>query len=527
LIPAPPQCPEYGDSGDLIGARRMRRAFRWGVALVTAFTILLWVVEQFGRYERAERLYLSALTQKEKGRIFLREAVKIDQANEVPSARYLEALAEREESDLVVSAYERAYQIDPENADLALKYGCQLIELGLYPRARQLFRHAAEGGSHNALAVYLEAAVLPLMDPPDYDSALALMERANASEDNVTFPLPMWSPVLKRDGHQFADLRRQMVHHCGQPIEQLAKRMLEATEIDLNEGRADIALARLDALQSAGRRIAAGAAPTDVARDGLGGGAPQLYLGLRTASLAVEARKKIATATAGAPDEQLVSLGTRLDAAMREIEEFENNRKLTIVDEQTKYGVPLLLVRDGLVIIFACFLVAYAASKALTTGGYAHNVRHSRMSLIALAASTLGLFTVLTIIGLVQRASQGSLPAETLFRTLWWVSIAGGFAVGLISPALALPGCETLLTRLPPELRGDTSVLRKKRRAAYLSLVKRYFGLQFGLALCAVCTWVIAYRVLTSTYPWMTRLLVSGMESQEVDIIRSILASLG
>src|SRR5690606_412323 len=119
-------------------------------------------------------------------------------------------LAEREEEDLVVSAYENASKLDPQNADLAIKFGCQLFKLGLYTRAREQFRLAAESGAHNALAVYLEASVLPQLDSsdPDVDIALALTQQANSSGDEVIFPEPMWFSSVSRSGQWYAQLRR-------------------------------------------------------------------------------------------------------------------------------------------------------------------------------------------------------------------------------------------------------------------------------------------------------------------------------
>jgi len=524
-----PQVPEYGDNGDFIGARRMRRAFRWAVALVVAFTILLWIVEQFWRYPQEERLYLSALTLlPEQGRNFLREAVKVDEAGSSPSSRYLEALAEREQSDLVISAYERAHKLDSENADLKIKFGCELIKAGQYVAARELFREAAEGGAHNGLAVYLEAAVLPLIDKtdPDYDGAITIIAQGNASGDRVTFPRPMWFPTLKRDGYWYANLRRQMVQHCGAPIETLTERMLEATERDLNENHVDQAIARLQALEGMGRRIATGAAELETTRDGLAGGLPQVYLGLRTVALAVDARDRILRVTGASPDEELVRLGVRMETALREIDEFEQSRRMIIEDEEAKYQFPLLLIRNGLASLFICFLLAYALSKIIGGGGPAHNVRHSRLALIALLSCSTIIFLLLLVIAMVQRASLGNMPAANTFSALWWLSIAAGVLFGIVAPSLTLPSVATVLQRLPAELRTDAKPIQRKYRAAYLSLVKRYLGIQLGLAICAAGAWVILYRVSTSTYPWMSRLLATGMESKEVELIRSILSGL-
>ncbi|NUM55386.1 MAG: hypothetical protein HUU46_17195 [Candidatus Hydrogenedentes bacterium] len=527
---APLHLPEYGDSGDLIGARRMRRAFRWGVALAVFFTVLMWVTESFWRYSPAEQKYRSALTLlPNQGRNLLRQSVKYDAEAVTQSSKYYEALAEREEDDLVISAYENASKLDPQNADLAIKFGCQLYKSQLFARAREQFRLAAEGGTHNALAVYLEAAVLPTLTPDDFDAevALSLVKQANSTGDPVAFPRPMWFPDLPRQGHWFALLRRQMTQFCSAPLEKFAEFVLEASEKELAAGRTANSIANLQVMETMGRRIAMGAIDQTTTETELAGGSLQLYLGIRVMSLAVEQQKRVMTVTSGAPDESAVSLAAKLEPALRTIDEFERSRQSVIDAERNKYRFPWTLLELAMAVTFACFAIAYGIGKVLRVQGPAHSVSHSTFARTTWIVCFLVEVGMLLLVSALQRSSHGDLPAQGMITVVWYLVLLAGILVGVVTPAVHVPSPESMLKRIPPEQRHDLTAVRKRYRAVYASLVKRYLGVQFGLTLCAACIWIIAYRVFVGTYPWMMPLLVTGTESEEIAMIRAVLATLG
>lgn len=520
-----PQFPEYGDSGDFIGARRMRRAFRWGVALIVVFTVLMWTAEQF-RYSQPDNLYLSALTLlPQQGRNLLRQAVIIDDKSEQPSTKYREALAEREEPDLVIGVYERAYQMDPENPDLAIKFGCELFKTGQAGSARELFRKASEGGTHNALAVYLEAAMLPWSDAndPDIAGAFALVQQANDSPDRVTIPLPMWWPTLPREGFWYAQLRREMTRHCAMPLEKLAERLLEATERDLQDGNRESALARVDALAAMGRRIAESAVPPDNDRDRLSGGAAQAYLGLRTELLALRQRARLG----GASSEEEKRRIAQLEQSLQTIENFERRRQEIVEAERRKYAYPLQLSAALAAVLLGMYFLAYLPSKLFGRQSAAHTVRPSRISQWLWLMYALGLFSLLLLISVLQRSTVGDLPGTSAITFFWWAIVGVAAGGGIIGPWLHLPRPEIVVARLPVELRSETKLIREKYRAAYLSLVKRHFGVVLGLGLSVVSVWVLVYRIVVGAFPWMIPLLATGLEAEELGTVRSVLQSLG
>lgn len=527
---APLQLPEYGDSGDFIGARRTRRSFRWGVALVVLFTVLLWVTESFWRYPPAERLYRSSLTMlPNQGRNLLRQAVKYDAKSETPSSKYYEALAEREEEDLVVSAYENASKLDPQNSDLAIKFGCQLFQLGLYARAREQFRLAAESGAHNVLAVYLEASVLPQLNPgdPDVDIALALARQANSSGDSVMFPAPMWLSAVPRSGQWYARLRREMVAFCGAPLEEFAKSVLSASETELASKQSADSIANLQLFQTMGLRVALGALHQGGGEEELGGGAPQLYLGMRLMSLALEQQKRVTTATGGIQDESALALAAKLGPALESIEKFEKDRQVTIDAERRKYGAPWILIEYSIVITLACFFTAYIFAKVLRVQGAAHSVRHSSLTRAAWAFQAAVQLFLLLFVAALQRTSHGDLPGQEIVAACWYLLLAAVLLISIVAPALHLPSPETVLQRLPAERRGELSQVRSRYRTAYVSLVKRNLGVQFGITLCVFSVWIIVYRIAVGAYPWMMPLLITGMEQEELTLIRSIVSTLG
>jgi hypothetical protein len=527
---SPLQLPEYGDSGDFIGARRMRRAFRWGVLIVVLFSPLLWFTENFLRYPPAEQKYRSALTLlPNQGRNLLKQSVKYDKDAATQSSKYYEALAEREEEDLVVSAYENASKLDPRNADLAIKFGCQLYKSELFARAREQFRMAAESGEHNALAVFLEASVLPAMDPDDRDVevALSLVAQANGAGDAVTFPSPMWFPVYPRMGEGYAKLRREMTRFCGTPLEKFAAFVLEASEKELATKQTANSIPNLQVLETMGRRIALGAVDQSTTETELTGGALQLYLGLRIMSLAVEQQKRVMTVTGGSASESVVSLAARLEPALQSIDDFEKSRQTTIDAERRKYEFPWTLLEAAIFITLAFFVVAYLLTKILRVQRTSHSVRHAQLSRITWGIYFTIQLGVLLLVTALQRSSHGDLPAQAAISAFWYLGLAGSLIVSVVAPALTLPSPETVLQRLPAERRGELAEVRRRYRATFASLVKRYLGVQLGLTLCALSMWVIAYRVFVATYPWMLPLLITGMESEEIAMIRRIIASLG
>ncbi len=418
-----PQFPEYGDGGDYIGARRMRRAFRWCAAVVFLFTAMLWFSEHFLRYDHAERLYLAALTkQPEAGRNFLRQAVVHDrERNDIPNPKYIEALAEREESDLILPTYEEAFSLDPNDSALAIRYGCRLFHEGQMTSARQKFRTAAELAPKNLLPVYLEASVMPWLDPEneDIEPAMALVVRANGTPGAVTFPKPLWSPSLPQSGYWYAYLRRNLVDECSQPLYRFAGVVFERAELDITAGNFQPWRERLAAMHRMGTLIAHGALDTETPHSPelSVGGALQAYLGLTIVGRAVEQEKRLAAKTGEKPEDDLDQLAVEVEQGKKAIQSFEARRQDIVTGELEKYRFPIRICLKTLAFITGWYLLVYLICKILRVSSTSHNVGHSRSGRFALGLWGLTVLGILTLLALIQHATVGEMPGQRALST--------------------------------------------------------------------------------------------------------------
>jgi hypothetical protein len=525
-----PLFPEYGDGGDFIGARRMRRAFRWGVAACVLLTFMLWCSERFLRYDHAEQLYISALTlAPESGRNFLRQiAVEYDRRKENPPSKYLEALALREEDDLVLPMYRRAFELDPNNAALAIRYGCRLFRGGDAATARLRLREAAESNPRNVLPMYLEAAVLPWVNETSQDlgASFAIITRANTVGEHVAFPRPLWSSALPERGYWYAGLRRQSVEECTEPLYRFADE-LSARTSDAALGQDPVEwVSRLQAMAVMGKRIASGAVALENGETVLTGGAPQAYAGLYVMQRAIQLLKRVPAAAHKESDEELIKAGVQVDNAMKQITGFENGRNAAIDADRATYRMPIVLVRDASGVLLAAYLIVHVVCKLSRVQSANHTVPHGRAGLIA-----FGLWGAMVVVLPCLVASlHAATPAETAVRSIlvgvWWGAVPVTLAFACVYPATVVPGPRKVLrTRTAPD--ASPSLERTARtwhRTAYLSLLRRFLGVQIGLLLAGACSWVIVFRLVTGLYPWQFEVLATGLTGEETNVVRSALA---
>jgi len=96
---------------------------------------------------------------------------------------------------------------------------------------------------------------------------------------------------------------------------------------------------------------------------------------------------------------------------------------------------------------------------------------------------------------------------------------------GLVYPEITLPSAKRVL-RLRSETPGpgelDLAALKHCRRMAYVSLIRRYYGILLGGFLLVLCVWIIVYRISEGLYPTQLPLLVSGLEDQELELVRQV-----
>ena len=515
-----PEFPEYGSGGDYAGARRGRRAFRYGVATAVLFTLGLWLSEQYLRYEETERLYLLALTHEpESARVLLRQAIKIDTATEErPTAKYAAALAEREEDDRRLTAYEKAYELDPANAFVAMRFGCELFEHKEMRRAHELFRAAYDHDPRNALPLYLEAATLPFIEEGDLhlDESFQLIERANESGMPLVFQQPLWFSTLPLRGEWHAHWRRQIVYEVLTPVQTFSEHVFDLAEQDLTQEFGDTWDTRLATMQQMSWRIAHDSEPEV--------GAPQALVGLRIELRAVQLRQRFQNLA------ELAEQETHLNEALEIVNRFEFTREERIAMQKTRRGVPLQLVSQSLVLLFIIYLGVYVASRAMRAGRQSWTLRHSVWARAVILGACFLLLLLLILVSSMGWQPTANTFTLTAIAYLWFGVLGVATGAGAFYPGFMLPLAHQVMRERKPdqEEAGRFLVMaRRARRIAYVSLMRRYYGILLGLFAITTCLWILGFRILCALYPWQIKLLTPGLGGQEHEAVRSALRVLG
>jgi tetratricopeptide (TPR) repeat protein len=290
--------PFYEHTADVAGARRARRSFRFCVTASVLLAVMLWFSERYLRFELTESQYIAALTlPTESARAILRNVVKRDAAeHDSPAPKYLEALAEREEEDNVLPAYDKAYKLDPTDVFLVIRYGCALVRAGRYAEAQQRFREAGLLPTENALPKYLEAAAMAFSEPANGNltASLALLAKANTGDNPVEFPMPLWSGELPARGVWYNKLRRRVADECCAPLYKYAELVLSQAKHQIGLRRVQYWDSWLSTLETMGQRLAVG---NQI-------GAIQATAGIRIQLGAIEQREAIARIEPGGKDSE-------------------------------------------------------------------------------------------------------------------------------------------------------------------------------------------------------------------------------
>lgn len=528
-----PEFPEYGDNGDLIGARRSRWSFRFCVAASVVLMIALWLSEYFIGFERAENLYLSALTKhKESARPLLRQSVMRDkEASESPNPRYVQALAERELEDEILPVYERAFELDPGNAMLALRYGCRLFMAGDFETARDRFRDASQNAPENALPSYLEATTIPWTLQEEANilrESLKLIAQANSSGKQITFPRPLWHPKLPQKGRQYAELRREVITECLAPLVRYQEYVTRVARRQIDDGHIQYWDSWLQTLEKAGDKIARAALGPDGNGDAGAGSASQAIIGLDLQLEALRLRQEIYQIENGQPEEGLSEKEAELKRALAILREFENSRQP-------------LIERDTNARQFACFtapffaflalgsyvLVAVFLKRFLPTDRHGWAIPHGYRGAFFMAACALVLVAFIASVPAVQETKETDVVPG--LRTIWFVMLGCMALGGLAYPMLVLTHpriAAKVDSRETDPPRERIAAATARWRGAYILMIRRFFGTLFGLFLCAFSVWAILHRFLVALYPWQIPLLVSGMGSEELAAVRNALSLL-
>lgn len=519
--------PEYGDGGDQIGSRRARHAFRFCIISCMLFTLSLWFCENFWRYERSERLYLRALTQDPSpAQVFLHNAIRLEsQHRDFPSPKYLQALAERQKGEQALETYQRAYQLDPDNAALALRYGCRLVREGRGPEAEALFQQAVVNDPANALPLYLEAAVVPWVqeDAGGLRKSLTLIAKANSSGKRVTLPRPLWFSGLSQDGFWYANLQREIVEECCLPFYRYLDDLTSAAEQQIAAGRTQYWDSWLEKLQGMGANLAAAAWESPMP-----GAALLAETGLRIQLEAVRLRAQLHEVGGTELTEVLHALRPKLEDALGKLDAFEENRRESVAQARQMYLFPLKLASEAIGVICLTYLLSYVATKLARARKRSWTLGHSRLAKTVLVGGAGGLVAMLLISLLFERTTHSWVGWMPVMRIAWRSLLAGIIGFGAVYPALILPRVRTVARKA--DRSADAEQVRKearrRRRIAYLSFLRRYYGTLFGFAVVALSVWIIAHRVLVHLYPWEIKLLASGFAKEEAQFVANLLETI-
>lgn len=521
--------PVFPTAGAKAESRRLRHSFRFCVMTVVAFTGMLWVSEKYMRYDLAESQYIAALTlEPESARAVLRQVVKRDaEKHDPPTPQYLAALAAREESDLVLPVYERAYKASPNSAGVATLYGCRLFQAERYADARERFREAGLQPGKNVLPRYLEAAALAHLTPGDSDlsESLTLMAKTNSTDWEVSLPQPVWSGALPSRGYWYEKLRRQIADECCAPLYRFSDLLIAKAKKQIALRQPQYWDSWLETLQTMGERLAFTGEPSTV----------KATAGIQIQLAALEQREAIRTLE-DSPSTDLAQRRTKLNSAMEAVNTFETQRDARIARDMAAQTMPLFLGLKTMGLGLFWFVLAYAASKLCRVDRRWGALAHSRSMMRVSAGGFVVMLALLAIISGIDLSAQSAAaitvadhlpPVPVLAGALgmtWWVTSLALLGFGLLYAYWRMTAYDRGFAQASPE--ATAARPPQFRQAVYLSFLRRYYGIMAGLLACLFCTWALLFRVFTSLYPWQIKLLTTGLADEEAKVIKLLLGML-
>jgi len=539
------------------------------VFAAVAITAMLWFSERYLRYELVESQYIAALTlEPESARAMLRQVVKRDAAiRETPTPKYLAALAEREESDLILPTYERACKADPNNPFTALRFGCRLFAADRFAEAQAQFQRAAALLSDNTWPLYLSAATQPFLKPDSeaaLGDALALLAKANNNNAPLVVPRPLWTSAMPERGYRYEKLRRQIVDEFCAPLYRFADLAVKQGRQASLQRQAPYWDSWLETLQHAGERIAMGSvmpdpspASSSFARHAqAGGGSVQATAGIHIALMALDERIALHAQQGVAANPAFEQKRARLADALEQLNAFEETRDRRIAANRRRYALPLHLCWQTAGVFFLAYAVAYGLNGLMRVGRRSWTLDHSRLGVAALASGQIVMLFLLALLAFLQGQPAVSLAHLEGLRTVWWAFVFLLILFGCIYPHIRLPSsgaavancrrrlkqieqenCSREANAVPPASdaalpeapeteAGMLRAARGARRIAFLAFMRRYFGALLGLFLCTLSAWAIGYRIATTLYPWQLDVLATGLGREEAALVQQVVAFL-
>jgi hypothetical protein len=511
----------------------VRRAFRLTVLIVVLFTFGLWFSDSYLQYDLSERKYMSALTlPPSSARPILRQAVKVDEeTRESPTPKYLYALAQKEERDLVLPTYARAHAVESRNAAVAMRYGVHLFNTDQWPAAHDVFAQAVDNAPKNVLPAYLRAATAPYLqgEAVDIAGAVGLLTGANNSQRMVEMPRPPWSRALPQRGYWYADQCRDVVTEICWPLYAFLRAVKAEAQKDFDAGVTRSWDTRLMQVQAMGQRLASGATRDEDRFGPPAGSVLQAMAGVTLQRDVIALREQLREVEGRPPDEELLSRRLKLTTVLEQFRTFEGERAERVAESRATHGFVLgSVVEPGILLkaIYVLILFYLVMAFASTGGGAAWCVPHGRVGSVVIGAGSVALFCMLIGITACQQfqwAGTGWMPVA---GTLWWGIVLAWMGFACVWPVLSLPSAEHAAASKPEHGEDAIHAARKQRRRCVRLAVRRHLGILLGSLFIVSCFWVIVFSILTNVYPWQTEFLASGLAAEEVALVRDALAPL-
>lgn len=520
-----PEFPDYGDNGDTAGVRRARRSFRLIVTAAIAITISLWISERFLQYDNAESNFINSLThERTSARVFLQQAIKMDtELRDTPTPKYHQAMAVRSEHDVILDLMRKGVEMDPTNALFRIQFGTRLFIMDQAEAAAQEFREAAAHPQPNLLPLYLEAAAIAKAgrnSSAALSEALSKVAMANSRDATLVFPRPIWTQEYPTEGLWYSNLSREIQDDICAPLYSLSQTVCEDVAVQIAQNRLQNAETWLSEIMEMGERLLTRSEPLSTTA---------AIAGITIQLQALDELEKLGAPMNGKTTEELIERRVRLKQALDALQAFESRRPARLQEETGKYTLPMLL----LVVAFSAFvgvhMLGLVVNRAFGFKKSRWTVPHSWIGKLVLAGGSLGLFTLLWIVTLIQGSPEGTYQGVRIVSLLWYVIVAGLVAFGLLYPAATLKSPQEVSRRSSrlEDMEQTVRLARHTYRRAYVSLALRYYGILSGLVTCVICAWILLYRIVVGMYPWQFKLLASGLMHDERSLVRDCLELLG
>ena len=511
--------PDYGDHGDLSGAKRFRKAFRFSVIAVVLLTSIIYFSERWLRYSQTETLYISSITlPRPSARVFLLQAVKLDkERNEQQTAKYTQALAVRQESDQYLETFEGALELDAENALFNIRFGCRLYEEGQYSKAFNQFQNAEalmQDNAPNALPSYLQAAAIAAhgSSRSSINDAMTIITKTNNRGKGLAFPKPFWFSGYPQTGVQYANLNRNIMLETRAPLKHLVNRIYREIASQINADQTNSIQLWIDHLSKMGSYIVTSSSSTGILH---------AIAGYEIMHMAALLNEKLEEKSTGTVSEKTLERRLRLEQIINTLDNFESERNGRIEREIQAIHLPLLTAVLSVIATTLLWTLAFFVYKLFRLRKTAWTIPHGNSAKIVLGGGCTFLFILLYWMTIMQGMADKPDEYFKIATTAWSLCLGGMMLFGLVYPAMTLVSPEQVSRKIgrPEELESILQFAKSAYRKVYASMAMRYYGILNGSVIFVICLWIILYRLNYELYPWQVNLLASASITDELNLI--------